>query len=87
VLLGRWPQVVAGAADAAEPHRVAFYLHDLAAALHTQWNRGKDDPMLRFVNSEARDLTVARLALVESVRSVLAEGLSALGVNAPEEMR
>lgn len=85
--LALWPQVVASAADSAEPHRVAFYLHDLASALHTQWNRGKDDPGLRFVNADARGLTRARLALVKGVRSVLRDGLAALGVEAPNEMR
>ncbi|WP_108661636.1 arginine--tRNA ligase [Acuticoccus kandeliae] len=87
VTLAQWPQLLASAADAAEPHRVAFYLHELASALHTQWNRGKDDVTLRFVNTEARDLTRARLALVEAVQAVLRHGLSALGVSAPDEMR
>ncbi|RAI00645.1 arginine--tRNA ligase [Acuticoccus sediminis] len=87
ILLAQWPQLLANAADAAEPHRVAFYLNDLASALHAQWNRGKDIAALRFVNTESRDLTRARLALVEAVRSVIGQGLSALGVSAPEEMR
>ena len=87
VQLALWPQVVAGAADSAEPHRVAFCLHELASALHSQWNRGKDEPALRFVKADAEHLSRARLALVEAVRSVLAHGLSALGVSAPDEMR
>jgi arginyl-tRNA synthetase len=87
VRLALWPQVIASAADAAEPHRVAFYLHDLASALHGHWNRGKDDETLRFVYVESPELTRGRLALVEAVRNVLREGLSALGVGAPEEMR
>ena len=87
VKLSLWPQLLATAAETAEPHRVAFYLHDLAAALHAQWNRGKDDNALRFVNSESRDLTRGRLALVEATRSVLWHGLNALGVSAPDEMR
>ena len=87
VQLALWPQVVAGAADSAEPHRVAFCLHELASALHSQWNRGKDEPALRFVKTDAEHLSRARLALVEAVRSVLAHGLSALGVSAPDEMR
>ena len=73
--------------QSAEPHRVAFYLNDLASALHAQWNRGKDTPALRFVNAETRELTRARLALVDAVRAVIAQGLSALGVGAPDEMR
>ncbi|MEM0906616.1 MAG: arginine--tRNA ligase [Pseudomonadota bacterium] len=87
VLLATWPQTIASAADAAEPHRVAFALHDLASALHMQWNRGKGIPSLRFVNSDDRDLTRDRLALVEAVRAVIAQGLDALGVTAPDEMR
>ncbi len=87
ILLAQWPQLLAAAADAAEPHRVAFYLNDLASALHAQWNRGKDVSTLRFVNTESRELTRARLALVEAVRSAIEQGLAALGVSAPEEMR
>ncbi len=70
-----------------EPHRIAFYLHDLAASLHAHWTRGKDRPQLRFLNEERTDLTVARLALVTALAMVLASGLGILGVSAPEEMR
>ena len=87
VRIALWPQVLASAADAAEPHRIAFYLHDLASALHVHWNRGKDDETLRFVYAESPELTRGRLALVEAVRNVLREGLSILGVGAPDEMR
>ena len=87
VQLASWPQIVRNAADAAEPHRIAFALHDLASNLHAQWNRGKDTAALRFVNADDRTLTRDRLALVEAVRSVIATGLEALGVNAPDEMR
>ncbi|MEM7692859.1 MAG: arginine--tRNA ligase [Pseudomonadota bacterium] len=87
LLLAFWPQTVRGAADSAEPHRLAFALHDLASALHIQWNRGKDDADRRFVKTQSRELTVARLALVGAVRAVLAEGLNTLGVSAPDEMR
>jgi len=86
-LLATWPQTVANAADAAEPHRIAFALHDLASALHMQWNRGKDNRALRFVNPDDRSSTRDRLALVEAVRAVIAQGLAALGVTAPDEMR
>ena len=82
-----WPRLVEAAAEAHEPHRIAFYLHDLAAALHGQWNRGKELPDLRFINRDDRELTLARLALVQAVAQVLAVGLSLLGVTAPEEMR
>jgi arginyl-tRNA synthetase len=86
-LIAQYPRVIEAAAFAHEPHRVAFYLHDLAALFHSHWNRGKDQPQLRFVNEKERDLSSARLALVCSLTSVLASGLSVLGVNAPDEMR
>jgi arginyl-tRNA synthetase len=75
------------AALAHEPHRVAFYLHELASSLHSHWTRGKDQPQLRFLNEERPDLTIARLALVRVLAMVLASGLGILGVSAPEEMR
>jgi arginyl-tRNA synthetase len=86
-LVAQYPRVIEAAAFAHEPHRVAFYLHELAALFHSHWNRGKDQPQLRFVNEKERDLSNARLALVCSLTSVLASGLSVLGVNAPDEMR
>jgi arginyl-tRNA synthetase len=85
-LVAQYPRVIEAAAAAHEPHRVAFYLHDLASELHSHWARGKDQPQLRFVNEDRRDLTVARLALVTAVTSILAAGLGILGVNAPDEM-
>jgi arginyl-tRNA synthetase len=86
-LIAQYPRQIEAAAAAHEPHRVAFYLHDLASALHSHWNRGKDQPHLRFVNEERRDLTIARAALVASITRVLASGLGVLGVSAPDEMR
>ena len=86
-LIAQYPRQIEAAASAHEPHRVAFYLHDVASAFHSHWNRGKDQPGLRFVNEENRELTRARLALVASLTSVLASGLRILGVSAPEEMR
>jgi arginyl-tRNA synthetase len=85
-LIAQYPRVIEAAAGAHEPHRVAFYLHDLASDLHFHWTHGKDQPQLRFVNEERRDLTVARLALMAAVTSILAAGLAVLGVNAPDEM-
>ncbi|MXN64559.1 arginine--tRNA ligase [Stappia sp. GBMRC 2046] len=85
--LAVWPRVVEAAAEAHEPHRIAFYLHDLASALHSHWNRGKDMPQLRFINSKEPQTTMARLALVQAISFVLASGLDILGVDAPEEMR
>ena len=86
-LIAQYPRQIEAAALAHEPHRIAFYLHDLASAFHSHWNRGKDQPHLRFINEERRDLTTARLALVVSLTSVLASGLQILGVSAPDEMR
>jgi len=86
-LIAQYPRVVEAAANVHEPHRIAFYLHDLASELHGHWTRGKDQPQLRFVNEEHRDLSVARLALVSGVAVVLASGLAILGVRAPDEMR
>ncbi len=82
-----FPRIVEAAAEAHEPHRVAFYLHDLASDFHAHWNRGKDNPDLRFVNRDDPQSTQARLALVRAVMIVLASGLAILGVSAPDEMR
>jgi len=85
--LAEFPRIVDAAADTHEPHRVAFYLYELASDFHGHWNAGKDNVSLRFVNPDEPLLTHARLALVRAVRNVLASGLEVLGVNAPEEMR
>lgn len=85
-VLGQWPRIVASAAVAHEPHRVAFYLYELASAFHGFWAKGNADAALRFINADDSDLTKARLALVSAVRQVLANGLSLLGVSAPEEL-
>ena len=82
-----YPRVVESAAEAHEPHRIAFYLYDLAAEFHGHWNRGKELPQLRFINPADRVSTLARLALVYATKLVLASGLAILGVSAPEEMR
>lgn len=85
--LAEFPRVIDAAADTHEPHRVAFYLYELASDFHGHWNAGKENVNLRFVNPDQPLLTHARLALVKAVRNVLASGLEVLGVNAPEEMR
>ena len=82
-LVAQWPRIVAAAATAHEPHRIAFYLYDLAAAFHGFWAKGNEDPSLRFVIANDPELTLARLALVAAVRQVLVNGLSILGVFAP----
>jgi arginyl-tRNA synthetase len=86
-LLSQFPRIVEGAALSHEPHRIAFYLHDLASCFHAHWTRGKERPQLRFLNEERRDLTAARLALIAALAAVLSSGLGILGVSAPEEMR
>ncbi len=85
--LAEYPRVVEAAAAAHEPHRVAFYLYDLASAFHGHWNRGKELPQLRFINPAERDATLARLALIHATKLVLSSGLAMLGVSAPDEMR
>ena len=82
-----YPRLVEAAALAHEPHRIAFYLYELASEFHAQWTRGNDAPHLRFIIQDDPELTVARLALVQGVATVLASGLSVLGVGAPDEMR
>jgi arginyl-tRNA synthetase len=85
--LAEYPRVIEAAALAQEPHRIAFYLYDLASAFHGHWNKGKEQPELRFVNDKNRELTLARLGLVNAVASVLKSGLSIAGTAAPDEMR
>ena len=85
--LAQFPRIVAAAADAREPHRIAFYAHELATAFHAHWNRGKDLRHLRFVNESERNLTTARIGLVRAVAMVIGSALRILGVSAPEEMR
>jgi arginyl-tRNA synthetase len=82
-----YPRLVLQAAEAHEPHRVAFFAHELATRFHAHWNRGKDTRDLRFVNENDRKLSYSRLSLVAGVGLVLASALSILGVSAPEEMR
>jgi len=85
--LSAFPVVVEGAARAHEPHRLAFYLYDLASAFHTQWTKGNESPHLRFIQATDGTLTAARLALILATQRVLATGLALLGVQAPQEMR
>jgi arginyl-tRNA synthetase len=83
----QYPRLTLQAAEAHEPHRVAFFAHELATRFHAHWNRGKDARDLRFVNENDRKLSYSRLSLVAGVGLVLASALSILGVSAPEEMR
>jgi arginyl-tRNA synthetase len=82
-----YPRVVRAAAAAHEPHRIAFYLFDLASEFHSLWTLGNSSPHLRFIIQNDRELTEARLVLVKGLSTVLASGLALLGVEAPNEMR
>ncbi len=86
-MLAQWPRSVETAAEAHEPHRIAFFLYDLAAAFHGHWNRGKEDPALRFIVEGNEVLTTARLAMVRAVQLVIASGLRLVGVTPAAEMR
>jgi arginyl-tRNA synthetase len=85
--MAAWPAVVSGAADAHEPHRIAFYLYDLASAFQQLYSRGNVNATLRFLLENDRSLTIARLALVQSVATVIAGGLRLIGVEPEEELR
>lgn len=85
--LAEYPRIVESAALSQEPHRIAFYLYDLASFFHAHWNKGKEQPELRFINDKNRELSIARLGLVRAVASVLRSGLTITGTAAPEEMR
>jgi arginyl-tRNA synthetase len=82
-----YPRSIEAAALSHEPHRIAFYLYELASEFHGLWTRGNDAPHLRFIIRNDPQLTLARLALVQGVVAVLASGLALLGVGAPREMR
>ncbi|HEX3984411.1 MAG TPA: arginine--tRNA ligase [Acidisoma sp.] len=82
-----WPRLVEGAAAAREPHRVAFFLYDLAGEFHMLWNKGRDDTTLRFLQTDDPVGTRARLALVAATATVIRSGLRVLGVTPAEEMR
>ena len=84
--LASWPKLIEAAAQAHEPHRIAFYLMDLAAAFHGLWNAGRDNPALKFVQPEEQMLTLARLELVKATALVIRSGLSLLSIDAVEEM-
>jgi arginyl-tRNA synthetase len=86
-LIAQWPRQVEAAASAHEPHRIAFYLYDLAAAFHAHWTRGREEPGLRFVIEGEDELSRARLALVQGIGFVIGSGLKVFGVTPVEEMR
>ncbi len=85
--LVQWPRVVESAAEAEEPHRVAFYLYEVASHFHGLWTRGKDEAELRFLLPDRPDVTAARLALVKAMATVVASGLLVFGIEPLEELR
>ena len=85
-LAAQWPRIIEAAANAHEPHRIAFYLGDLAAAFHANWNRGNDDPSKRYLIEGDPGITNARLALARGLGQVIASGLHVMGVTPVEEM-
>lgn len=86
-ILASWPRIVEQAAAAREPHRVAFYMQDVASAFHTWWNQGRDDSTLRFLIEDNKNLSLAHLALVSAVRQIIASALQVIGVTPLEELR
>jgi len=86
-LMASWPRVVEQAALAHEPHRIAFFLSEVASGFHLLWNKGKDETQLRFLNESDLELSRARLALIQGVAFVIASGLQVFGVTPVEEMR
>jgi arginyl-tRNA synthetase len=86
-LLAGWPRLVESAAEAHEPHRVAFYLNEVASGFHGLWNKGKDEARLRFLLEGDRELSLARLGLLKATATLIASGLSIFGVEPVEEMR
>ena len=86
-IMAAWPRIVEQAAEAHEPHRVAFYLNDVASAFHGLWNMGKDDTSLRFIQTDTPEISRARMALVQATATIIASGLDVLGVTPVEELR
>ena len=86
-MIAGWPRLVEAAADAHEPHRIAYYLYELAALLHAFWDKGSKDSSLRIVQEDNEKLTMARLVLVQGVQTVIDSGLGIFGIEPVEEMR
>jgi arginyl-tRNA synthetase len=86
-LAAQYPRTVEAAAVSHEPHRIAFYLYDLAAAFHALWNRGNDDPERRFLVENNPQISRARLELAMAIGQIIRSGLHLMGVEAAEEMR
>ena len=84
--ISRWPRVVENAAEAHEPHRVAYFLNELATDFHSLWNKGNDNNRLRFIDHNDKEITLARLALVRSVTLTIVSALSIFGVEPLNEL-
>ncbi|UNE55202.1 arginine--tRNA ligase [Bartonella machadoae] len=85
--LSEYPRIITQAVIHKEPHRLAFYLYDLASSFHTHWNKGSDNLNLRFIQPNDKELSLARLGLIQAVINILSSGLTIVGVEAPIEMR
>ncbi|MBP9691969.1 MAG: arginine--tRNA ligase, partial [Alphaproteobacteria bacterium] len=86
-LLAGWPRQVEIAALAREPHRLCYYLYEIAGQFHMLWNKGKEEALLRFIVPQNQEVTRARLAMIQGVAHVIASGLHIFGVTPVEEMR
>lgn len=86
-LIANWPRVIEQAARAREPHRIAFFLMEVAAAFHATWNMGNQNHDMRFLNAEDKEGSLARIALLKAVATVIASGLKVMGIDALEELR
>ncbi|WP_455465509.1 arginine--tRNA ligase [Bartonella sp. B39] len=85
--LSEYPRIIEQAVIHKEPHRLAFYLYDLASSFHAHWNKGSDNFNLRFIQPDDKELSLARLGLIQAVINILSSGLTIVGVEAPTEMR
>ncbi|WP_375639032.1 arginine--tRNA ligase [Bartonella sp. MF74HXZ] len=85
--LSEYPRIIEQAVAHKEPHRLAFYLYDLASSFHTHWNKGSENLNLRFIQPDDKELSFARLGLIQAVINILSSGLTIIGVEAPIEMR
>lgn len=85
--LANWPRIIEAAAAAHEPHRIAFFLMELAGLFHSLWNKGNDNASLRFIVPDDKALTLARLVLIKATQTVIASGLAVMGCEPLEELR
>jgi arginyl-tRNA synthetase len=86
-LLAGWPRLIESAAETREPHRIAFFLDEVASGFHALWNKGKDEARLRFITADDLHATLPRLALVQATATVIASGLGVFGVTPVMELR